>query len=141
MYYIRRVPPPDKKIEALLRELPDPEGARLFYERAAAEDARVAKLFARDEGLLADALALAAWSPLLGATLAQNPDYLANDIIQKYPAEVELMSPAAAGGFNLGYESAEHPSNQRDQGVWSHRLLDELRTPRRGGPLRVRRHH
>ncbi|HZB47328.1 MAG TPA: hypothetical protein VE360_18855, partial [Pyrinomonadaceae bacterium] len=77
MYYIRRVPPPDRKIEALLRELPDPEGARLFYERAAAEDARVAKLFARDEGLLADALALAAWSPLLGATLAQNPDYLA----------------------------------------------------------------
>ncbi|MFL6254434.1 MAG: hypothetical protein ACJ74T_05405 [Pyrinomonadaceae bacterium] len=65
-----------EKIESLVRELPDPEGARLFYERVTSVHARVARAFVRDEGLLADALALAAWSPLLGTTLEQNPDYL-----------------------------------------------------------------
>ncbi|HVF67361.1 MAG TPA: hypothetical protein VM914_06845, partial [Pyrinomonadaceae bacterium] len=59
-----------------MRELPDPEGARLFYERVTS-DARAARAFGRDEGLLADALALAAWSPLLATTLEQHADYLA----------------------------------------------------------------
>jgi glutamate-ammonia-ligase adenylyltransferase len=66
----------DEKIESLVRGLPDAEGARMFYERLAAEHARAAQKLVRDEGLLSDALALAAWSPLLGTTLAQNPDYL-----------------------------------------------------------------
>jgi len=67
----------DEKIESLVRDLPDAEGARMFYERLAEEHARAAqRLLARDEGLLSDTLALAAWSPLLGTTLAQNPDYL-----------------------------------------------------------------
>ncbi|HEX8560078.1 MAG TPA: hypothetical protein VF668_18420, partial [Pyrinomonadaceae bacterium] len=67
---------PDAKTESLIRELPDPEGARHFYERVTAGDARAARAFGRDEGLLSDALALAAWSPLLATTLEQNPDYL-----------------------------------------------------------------
>lgn len=46
-------------------------------------------------------------------SINNNPVYQSNDIIQKYPAEVELMSQAAAGGFNLGYESADHPSNDK----------------------------
>lgn len=66
----------DAKTESLISELPDPEGARLFYERVTREHARAARMFERDAGLLADALALAAWSPLLGATLAQNFEYL-----------------------------------------------------------------
>ncbi|MBV9927975.1 MAG: hypothetical protein JOZ96_23345 [Acidobacteria bacterium] len=70
------MPAPYEKTESLVRELPDPEGARLFYERVTASHARAARAFARDGGLLADALALAAWSPLLGTTLEQNPDYL-----------------------------------------------------------------
>ncbi|MDQ3744686.1 MAG: hypothetical protein M3444_09920, partial [Acidobacteriota bacterium] len=65
-----------ENIEALARELPDPEGARLFYERMTAEHPASARAFVRDQGLLADALALAAWSPLLASTLEQNPDYL-----------------------------------------------------------------
>jgi glutamate-ammonia-ligase adenylyltransferase len=65
-----------EKIEALVRDLPEPEGARLFYERMTAGGARPARAFERDEGLLADALALAAWSPLLATTLERNPDYL-----------------------------------------------------------------
>ena len=70
------MPAPDKKNESLIRELPDPEGARLFYERVTSAHARAARAFARDEGLLADALTLAAWSPLLGTTLEQHTDYL-----------------------------------------------------------------
>jgi glutamate-ammonia-ligase adenylyltransferase len=66
----------DEKIESLVRDLPDAEGARMFYERLAVDHARAAQRLVRDEGLLSDALALAAWSPLLATTLAQNPDYL-----------------------------------------------------------------
>src|SRR2546421_4428466 len=57
--------------------LPDPEGARLFFERLLTEHPRASKKLAQDAGLLSDALALAAWSPLLSTTLAQNPDYIA----------------------------------------------------------------
>jgi glutamate-ammonia-ligase adenylyltransferase len=67
----------DEKTESLVRDLPDAEGARLFLERLQAEHPRAVKTLTRDAGLLADALALAAWSPLLATTLAQNPDYLA----------------------------------------------------------------
>jgi [glutamine synthetase] adenylyltransferase / [glutamine synthetase]-adenylyl-L-tyrosine phosphorylase len=70
------VPALDEKIELLLRDLPDAEGARLFFERVSAEHPRAAALLRRDQGLLSDALALAAWSPLLGTTLAQHPEYL-----------------------------------------------------------------
>jgi glutamate-ammonia-ligase adenylyltransferase len=66
----------DEKIQALVRDLPDAEGARLFFERISTEHPLAFKALARDAGLLSDTLALAAWSPLLAATLAQNPDYL-----------------------------------------------------------------
>ncbi|HEX3558359.1 MAG TPA: hypothetical protein VHU19_04100 [Pyrinomonadaceae bacterium] len=66
-----------ENIEALARDLPDAEGARRFYERMAAEHPATARAFERDAGLLADALALAAWSPLLANTLEQNPEHLA----------------------------------------------------------------
>ncbi|HEY0172689.1 MAG TPA: hypothetical protein VGB98_16825 [Pyrinomonadaceae bacterium] len=70
------MPAPDEKTESLIRELPDPEGARHFYERATGAHARAARAFERAEGLLADALTLAAWSPLLATTLEQNPEHL-----------------------------------------------------------------
>lgn len=66
----------EERIDSLTSDLPDPEGARRFYERAVAEHGQTAGLFKRDAGLLADALALAAWSPFLAATLLQHPDYL-----------------------------------------------------------------
>ena len=71
------MPPLDEKVEALLHDLPDVEGARLFFERLTAEHPRAQRTLLRDTGLLSDALALAAWSPLLGTTLVQNPEYLA----------------------------------------------------------------
>jgi [glutamine synthetase] adenylyltransferase / [glutamine synthetase]-adenylyl-L-tyrosine phosphorylase len=66
----------DEKIETLVRDLPDAEGARLFFERISTEHPTAFKALARDIGLLSDTLALAAWSPLLATTLAQNPEYL-----------------------------------------------------------------
>lgn len=44
-------------------------------------------------------------------SIGESEAYKDNDIIRKYPAEVELMAEAAAGGFNLGYESSEHQAN------------------------------
>ena len=44
-------------------------------------------------------------------TISDNPQYLDNPIIEKYTEEVELMSEAAANGFNLGYESPDHKPN------------------------------
>jgi multiple sugar transport system substrate-binding protein len=46
-------------------------------------------------------------------SINENPMYQDNDIIKKYPEEVALMSSAAAGGFNLGYESSAHKSNDK----------------------------
>jgi [glutamine synthetase] adenylyltransferase / [glutamine synthetase]-adenylyl-L-tyrosine phosphorylase len=66
----------DERIERLARELPDPEGALRFWERLAGEYPRAARKLLADAALLSDALAVAAWSPLLAATLAQQPDYL-----------------------------------------------------------------
>jgi glutamate-ammonia-ligase adenylyltransferase len=66
----------DAKIESLVRDLPDAEGARLFLERLTSEHPQSARTLSRDAGLLSDVLALAAWSPLLATTLAQHPDYL-----------------------------------------------------------------
>jgi [glutamine synthetase] adenylyltransferase / [glutamine synthetase]-adenylyl-L-tyrosine phosphorylase len=70
------LPASDERIELLLRDLPDGEGARRFFERISAEHPRAAALLRHDHGLLSDALALAAWSPLLGTTLSQHPEYL-----------------------------------------------------------------
>jgi glutamate-ammonia-ligase adenylyltransferase len=70
------VPAPEEEIELLLKDLPDEEGARLFFERISAEDVRAAQLLRRDRGLLSDTLALSAWSPLLATTLTQHTEYL-----------------------------------------------------------------
>ena len=43
-------------------------------------------------------------------TIADDPRYLDNPIIQKYPKEVDLMAASAAGGFNLGFEIAASTS-------------------------------
>jgi glutamate-ammonia-ligase adenylyltransferase len=66
----------DEQTKELWRDLPDAEGARRFHEQLAREHPRAARRLDADPGLLSDALALAAWSPLLATTLAQQPDYL-----------------------------------------------------------------
>jgi glutamate-ammonia-ligase adenylyltransferase len=66
----------DAKVESLLADLPDENGARLLLERLATEQPLVFQKLIRDSALLSDVLALAAWSPLLATTLEQNSDYL-----------------------------------------------------------------
>src|SRR6185369_8154297 len=70
------VPKADANIEFLLRDLPDQNGARLFIEQLAKEQPRVYQTVLKQPALLADILALAAWSPLLATTLEQNSEYL-----------------------------------------------------------------
>jgi glutamate-ammonia-ligase adenylyltransferase len=65
----------NEQIKALVNDLPDADTAWLFYERVMAENAQTSRVVARDAGLLADVLALAAWSPLIATTLEQNPEY------------------------------------------------------------------
>lgn len=65
-------------IDFLLRDLPDQNGARLFLDRLSNEQPRAYRNLTTKPGqpaLLADVLALAAWSPLLATTLEQNPEY------------------------------------------------------------------
>ena len=71
-----KVPKPDANLEYLLRDLPDQNGARLFLDRLAIEQPRAHQNLLKQPALLADVLALAAWSPLLATTLEQNPEYL-----------------------------------------------------------------
>lgn len=64
------------EIESLIRDLPDPQSARLFLENLIKERPPTHQKLVKDTGLLSDALALAAYSPLLATTLEQNPDYI-----------------------------------------------------------------
>jgi multiple sugar transport system substrate-binding protein len=59
-------------------------------------------------------------------SISKNPMYLENDIIKKYSAEVDLMSASAAGGFNLGYESAAHQSNEKGGEVVGSNAIADL---------------
>ena len=67
---------PEANLDFLSRDLPDRNGARLFLERLAKDQPRAHQKLLKQPALLADALALAAWSPLLATTLEQNPEYL-----------------------------------------------------------------
>ena len=66
----------EASLDFLLRDLPDQNSARLFIERLAKEQPRAHQTLIKQPALVADVLALAAWSPLLATTLEQNPEYL-----------------------------------------------------------------
>jgi [glutamine synthetase] adenylyltransferase / [glutamine synthetase]-adenylyl-L-tyrosine phosphorylase len=70
------VPKADANLKFLIHDLPDQNGPRLFLERLALEQPRAHQSLLKQPALLADVLALAAWSPLLATTLEQNPEYL-----------------------------------------------------------------
>jgi len=71
-----KLPGGSSHIDQFVRDLPDPQGARLFYQNLTAAHPRFAKTLNGDPGLLSDLLALAAWSPLLATTLQQHPEYI-----------------------------------------------------------------
>lgn len=78
----------DAKLESLIADLPDEKGARLFLDRLTTDQPRAFQKLTRDSALLSDALALAAWSPLLATTLEQNPDYLSWLLRERLDARV-----------------------------------------------------
>ena len=66
-----------EKIASFIETLPDAESTRRFYEQLAEKSPAEVKRLAKNEGLLSDVLTLAAFSPLLAATILQNPPYVA----------------------------------------------------------------
>ncbi|MBA4122051.1 MAG: hypothetical protein H0X72_06275 [Acidobacteria bacterium] len=65
-----------EKIESFIKNLPDAEGARRFYQQFAEKFPAEERKLAKNEGLLSDVLTLAAFSPLLAMTILQNPGYI-----------------------------------------------------------------
>ncbi len=97
-------------VEALIRGLPDEQGARLFLERFAKEHPRVYRNLIKEAGLLSDVLTLAAWSPLLATTLEQNPDYvswLSRERLNPRVRSCEELKEALAR-FGLTNSTLEH---------------------------------
>ena len=63
-------------LDSLVKDLPDAESATRFLNQFSERNpSHTAKLL-KNNGLLSDVLTLASFSPLLAATLIQNPDYL-----------------------------------------------------------------
>jgi len=60
------------------------------------------------------------------SSIAEDPTYLANPVIEKYRAEVDLMSTAAANGFNLGWESPVHKPNTNAGEVINSGVIAEM---------------
>ncbi|HEY0428305.1 MAG TPA: hypothetical protein VGC76_11025 [Pyrinomonadaceae bacterium] len=65
-----------ENLESLVKDLPDADGARRFFEQLSEKFPADARKLEKNKGLLSDALTLAAFSPLLATTLLQNPDYI-----------------------------------------------------------------
>jgi len=64
------------KIDSLTGDLPDAESASRFFEQFSEKHPPQAAKLLRNDGLLSDVLTLASFSPLLAATLLQNPEYV-----------------------------------------------------------------
>lgn len=63
-------------LERLLDQLPDRRTPELLLARLIQTQPSIERAFQRDGALLADVLTLAAWSPLLAATVENNSDYV-----------------------------------------------------------------
>jgi multiple sugar transport system substrate-binding protein len=59
-------------------------------------------------------------------TIAQDPRYLANPLIKKYAAEVDLMAASAAAGHNLGWETDRHRPNTKAGAIVASHVIAEL---------------
>lgn len=66
----------NEKLAPVFEKLPDGAAARRFFLQLAENKPSEAAKLLRDEGLTADLAAIAAWSPLLAATILQNPVYI-----------------------------------------------------------------
>jgi multiple sugar transport system substrate-binding protein len=59
-------------------------------------------------------------------TISNDPAYQDNEIIERYEAEVNLMSEAAANGYNLGRESADHMPNVKAGEIVNSAVIAEM---------------
>jgi multiple sugar transport system substrate-binding protein len=90
----------------------------------------VTKLFAAflfdPEGYIKQLLAAPGHVLPVLKTIAQDPAYTSNAIIQKYPKEVEQMTVNAAKGYNMGFESAAHKPNTKSVDIIASDVLSEM---------------
>ena len=63
-------------LDSLVKDLPDAESATRFLKQFSERNPSHGAKLLKNDGLLSDCLTLAAYSPLLAATLIQNPEYL-----------------------------------------------------------------
>ena len=63
--------------------------------------------------------------PVLKSALADER-FHDNDIVRRYPREIERMSSAAAAGHNLGWETAGHKTNPRAGAIVNSGILAEM---------------
>lgn len=77
-----------KSLDFLVKDLPDAESARRFYEQMAEKHPSKIKILEKNEGLLSDVLTIASFSPLLSTTILQHPEYLSWLLNQRKSAKV-----------------------------------------------------
>ena len=97
---------------------------------ADADDVELTKKFAawlfRDEGYIRQVNATPGHVlPVLKSTLADKR-FHENEIVRRYPREIERMSLAAAAGHNLGWETANHKTNVRAGAIVNSGILAEM---------------
>ena len=59
-------------------------------------------------------------------TIAEDPAYQENEIIRRYPREIDIMASAAARGHNLGYETPEHQANPKAGEIVASNAIAEM---------------
>jgi len=59
-------------------------------------------------------------------TVAEDPAYRDNEIINKYPQEIDLMASSAAAGYNLGFETTAHAPNPKAGEIIASNALAEM---------------
>ena len=59
-------------------------------------------------------------------SVAEDPAYRDNEIISKYPQEIDLMASAAAKGYNLGFETPAHRPNPKAGEMIASNAIAEL---------------
>jgi multiple sugar transport system substrate-binding protein len=59
-------------------------------------------------------------------TIAEDPTYMSDPIIKKYPKEVEQMTVNAAKGYNMGFESPKHKPNTKSVDIIASDVLSEM---------------
>ena len=82
-----------KYLEELICDLPSPEAARRFFDQFSERNPNQTKKLIKNDALFSDVLALASYSPLLGTTLTQAPEYVA--WLEKERADVSVRGKEA----------------------------------------------